>query len=257
MNETAAFFDELQRSETYKHLKTMTRGADRAAADFLNQEVRGRTLSVGGVWEFFEPGPGSVDLTCLDLSEEMLKSYAPAGAKFVIGDLFDVALPEAAFDSMVFTLLLHHLAEGDYANCCRRVDVALRLACRWLKPGGRVFIVEYCPAPAWMPAQRLLLPLTKWFLRLARMPLVFLHERGFYEASLAANGFCDITARRIHSPGVSEWTWFPIFLGVPWLRMPIKLYPKMHVFTGRKSEANDKTDSISQSAGWRSKTTKR
>jgi len=73
MGDVAQFFDEQQKSSAYRELKTLTRAIDRAAADIMNREARGRVLSIGGVWEFFDKGPGLSELTVLDLSAEMLK----------------------------------------------------------------------------------------------------------------------------------------------------------------------------------------
>lgn len=234
MGELEEFFAAQQRDSSYEALKTLTRGVDRAAADLLNARVRGRVLSVGGVWEFFAPGPGLSGLVCLDLSAPMLESYAPAGAEKVVGDLFETELPEGSFDGVVFSLILHHVARGGWGECERRLRDALARARRWLKPGGTVFILEYCPHPAWMLVQRVLLPLTRLFLKLAGQPLVVMHDRGFYERELAALGFESVEARRISAPGVGDWTWFPVFMAVPWLKLPLKLYPKMHVLTGVK-----------------------
>lgn len=236
MSEVEKFFAAQQRDASYEALKTLTRGVDRAAADILNAEIYGRTLSVGGVWEFYAPGPKLSALVCLDLSAPMLESYAPAGAQKIVGDLFETELPENSFDGIVFSLILHHVAQGDWLECERRIHDALTRAQRWLKPGGTVFILEYCPHPAWMPIQRLLLPLTRLFLKIVGQPLVVMHDRGFYDREFAAAGFRSASARRISAPGVSDWTWFPVFMAVPWLKLPLKLYPKMYVLTALKPD---------------------
>jgi len=234
MGEVAEFFDEQQKSSAYKNLKKLTQGQDRAAAQIMNGEVGGRVLSIGGVWEFFEKGPRLSELTVMDVSEQMLQSYAPAGSKAAVGDLYSIDLPAASFDSVVFSLILHHVAQGDWAQTRERVRSALARAFQWLKPGGKVFIIEACPAPAWMLPQRLLLPFTKLFLKAVSQPLVVMHERAFYENTLSELGFSRIEARRVMAPGTSDWTWFPVFMAVSWLRMPLKFYPKMHIFTGEK-----------------------
>lgn len=234
MGELTEFFDAQQRDSSYAELKRLTRSQDEAAAKLLNASVTGRVLVVGGVWEFFAPGPGLSGLVCLDVSAPMLESYAPKGAERVVGDLYEADLSEASFDGVVFALILHHVASGGWGCCERRIHAALARARRWLKPGGTVFILEYCPHPAWMPVQRLVLPLTRLFLKLARQPLVVMHDCGFYERALAASGFGGVEARRIYAPGAGDWTWFPVFMAVPWLKLPLKLYPKMHVLTGVK-----------------------
>ena len=234
MSEVGEFFDEQHKSEAYRNLKKLTRGVDEAAAKIMNAEVAGRALSIGGTWEGFAPGPQMKSLTCLDLSEETLKEYAPKDAKRAVGDLYTYEFATEMFDSVVFALILHHVARGSWSHCRERVTAALARAKEWLAPGGSVFIIEYCPAPAWMPVQRLALPATKAFLSLAKQPLVVMHEREFYENALKEAGFSKVEARLISAPGTSDWTWFPVFMAVPWLRMPLKFYPRMHIITGTK-----------------------
>jgi hypothetical protein len=234
MSEVGEFFDEQHKSEAYKNLKKLTRGVDEAAARIMNREVSGRALSIGGTWEGYAPGPQLKSLTCLDLSEETLKSYAPEDAKTAVGDLYTYEFSTGMFDSIVFALILHHVAQGSWARCRERVRTALSRAKQWLAPGGKLFVIEYCPALPWMPVQRLALPATKAFLGLAKQPLVVMHEKTFYEGILKDEGFSSVEARLIQAPGTSDWTLFPVFMAVPWLKMPLKFYPRMHIITGTK-----------------------
>lgn len=228
-------FFEKQGEGSYAELKTLTRRQDEAAAALLNAEVTGEALSIGGVWEGYKPGPLLSRLQVLDVSQEMLRKYAPQGAEPVVGDLYEKDFPERSLDAVVFSLVLHHVAQGSWKECRSRVETALARAKKWLKPGGKLFILEYCPARPWMPVQRLALPFTKAFLAVAGQPLVVMHERGFYERALQRAGFSPVTARAIRPDGVSDWEWFPVFMGVKWLKLPLKVYPKMHVFTGVKA----------------------
>jgi SAM-dependent methyltransferase len=228
------FFDRQQESRHYEQLKTLTRAQDQAAADYLNAQTRGRVLSIGGVWERYKTPEKLQELTVLDLSESMLKSYAPKEARAVAADLYEVSFNEGEFDTVVFSLVLHHVARGGWGECERRVHDALKRAWRWLKPGGRVYVLEYCPHPLWMPLQRLGLPATKLILKMIKQPLVVMHARGFYERALESAGFVSRQTRRIAPPGFNEWAWFPVFMAVNWLRMPVKIYPKMHIFVSTK-----------------------
>ena len=237
MSDVADFFEKSQAGSTYRDLKTLTRAQDQAAAAILNAEISGRALMIGGAWECYEPGPQLTELTALDLSAEMLKNYAPAGSRPVVGDLYDVDFPDGAFDSVVFSLVLHHVARGNWAECTRRVETALTRTARWLAPGGTLFILEYCPHPAWMPVQHALLSATTAFLRAAGQPIVVMHDAPFYERALRSAGLSAVRARPIVPAGVSAWTWFPIFMGVRWLKMPLGVYPKMHVVTAVKERA--------------------
>jgi hypothetical protein len=226
------FFDGLQKDAQYDALKERTRPIDREVARLLNAEVRGDVLSLGGVWDFYAP----VDvrsLTVLDVSAQMLEAYAPEGATRVHGDLYTHDFGPDAFDTIVFPLIVHHLAEGDWRSCVRRIEVALDRARGWLRPGGRIHVMDYCPHRAWYPLQRALLPLTRRFLRLVGQPLVVMHTRDFYVRTFAAR-LHDVQARPILPPGFDWSYWFPIFMATPWLRMPMSVYPKPYLISGRR-----------------------
>jgi SAM-dependent methyltransferase len=235
-NEVSRFFERSHSGGDYRDLKTLTRAQDELAASVLNAGLRGRALTIGGVWEGFSAGPAVKELSALDLSAEMLKSYAPEGARQIVGDVFETDLPEASFDSIVFSLMLHHVAEGGWARCEERVRTAIARAARWLAPGGTLFVLEYCPHPAWMPLQRLGLPLTKAFLALAGQPLVVMHPTAFYEKALGEAGLRSFVDRPIRPENVSPWTWFPVFMAVKWLKLPLGVYPKMHIFSAEKDK---------------------
>lgn len=228
------FFDKQQSTNQYESLKRMTQRLDRAAADYLNAEVRGDALTVGGVWDHFEWRPHLSSLTVLDMSEEMLRAYCPEGAKGVIGDLYAHEFEAGKFDSVVFPLMLHHTPKGNWRSCEGRIEEAVQRARRWLKPGGRLYIVEFCPHPAWQPLQRALLPFTRWFLERNQQPMVVMYTRAFYERVLNdAFGACE--SQRVSPPGFDYSVWYPIFMGVRWLKMPFAIYPKMHLFSATAS----------------------
>lgn len=230
--EVVDFFNRQQADSSYQEMKPLVALQDKAAAEVLNRGLKGKSLSIGGVWEFFAPGPEHKELTALDLSEGMLKLYAPQGVKPMLGDVFAVDFPEGTFDTVVFALILHHVAQGDWARCEARVVEALARARRWLKPGGKVYIYEYCPHPLWMPLQRALLPLTKIFLKLAGgQPLVVMHPRVFYERLL---GKLFVDRRAVALAMGDEWAWFPVFMAVSWLKLPLKIYPKPFIFSATK-----------------------
>jgi Methyltransferase domain len=223
------FFDRQQATNHYEALKRMTGKLDLVAADYLNTEVRGDALTIGGIWDFFAWGDHLRNLTVLDLSPEMLKVYCPPRARGIIGDLYTCEFHPGSFDSVVFPLMLHHTPQGSWRSSEARIDEAMARAQRWLRPPGRVFILEYCPHPAWYPLQRGLLPLTRGFLKAVNQPLVVMYTRGFYERMLRARfGSCE--ARRIDPEGFNYWAWYPVFMSIRWLKMPFAIYPKLHIF---------------------------
>lgn len=221
------YFD--QQQQYYMTAKLMTRQLDLEVAKHLNRDVSGRILAVGGVWDFFEWTARIQEMTVLDLSERMLTAYCPEGAQALTGDLYTMDFPPGRFDSIVFPMLLHHTAQGSWEQTRRRVAEAIRRARSWLAPGGRLFIVEWCPHRVWYGMERALLPLTRLFLKRIGQPLVIAHPRAVYERVLAQH-FATVEARWIAPADFRWWSWFPLFLNTPWLRLPFFLYPKMYLF---------------------------
>ena len=127
-------------------------------------------------------------------------------------------------------LMLHHTPQGGWRSCEDRIREAVDRAATWLRPGGRLMILEYCPHPAWSPIQRVLLPITRRFLALFRQPLVVMYTRRFYERVLTER-FGSVAAQRFDPDRDHYWKWYPIFMSIRWLKMPLALYPKVHVFT--------------------------
>ena len=226
------FFDRQQLENTYSSLKSMTRPLDVEAARMLNSSVGGDVLSVGGVWDFFERSDSVTSLTVMDLSDAMLDIYAPEGATRVIGDLYEQEFPDGSFDSIVFTLMLHHTARGSWQESEDRIAEAFRRARRWLRPGGHVFILECCPHPAWLLLERLMLPLTFRFLRAFHQPPVAMYSKAFYEERLATC-FGSAKAVRVDPGDFNYWKWYPVFMSIRWLRMPLIIYPKLHVISAQ------------------------
>lgn len=229
-DEVAHFFDAHQAGARYRALKAMTGLQDAAVAQRLNDQLRGDVLAVGGLWEGFERRDPMRSVTAIDLSSKMLEASRTDGVEQIVGDLFEHDFARRRFDAVVFSLVLHHVARGGWAECEARIAGALGRAARWLRPEGRVYVVEYCPHPLWMPLQRTALPATRRFLSALGQPLVVMHPRAFYERQLRDAGFFEVRAEKIQPPGFDGRAWFPIFMATPWLRMPVALYPKMHLF---------------------------
>lgn len=230
------FFDDQQESAKYDALKARTRLIDRRVAEILNDGVTGNVLSVGGVWDYFERRPQLDALTVVDMSEKMLDAYAPAGARKIQGDFYACEFEPGEFDTMVFPLVLHHVAEGDgstWAFCKKRIADAFQLATRWVKPGGTVFVMEYCPHPAWIPLQGALVPVTKRFLKALGQPLVAMHEKDLYLSELRRASF-EPRAMALEAEGFSWRSWYPLFMATPWLKVPFAVFPKPYVFVGTR-----------------------
>jgi hypothetical protein len=244
-NDVREFFDRQQADHQYESLKAMTRGLDIEAAELLNSKVWGRVLSVGGIWDFFSWQNQLKSLTVMDLSPEMLKVYCPDGATGVVGDFFKHEFEPESFDSIVFPLMLHHTPQGNWSSCESRVEQAVERAQRWLRKDGQVFILEYCPHPAWAPVQRAMLPLTRWFLGKFDQPLVVMYTESFYDQVLTER-FGSSESHLVDPKGFNYWKWYPIFMSIRWLRMPLVVYPKLHVFTAPSVRTNATDTSISR-----------
>lgn len=224
------FFDKQQTDSQYESLKYMTRQLDREAALQLNSSVKGDVLSVGGIWDFFSWGDQLKSLTVLDLSAEMLGAYCPTNAVPIVGDFYDHDFSSERFDTIVFPLMLHHTPQGNWKSCEARVERAIERANRLLRQDGHIFILEYCPHPVLSSAQRILLPFTRWFLAKFGQPLVVMYPRSFYESVLNKR-FGSSEAHQIDPAGFNYWTWYPVFMSIRWLRMPLVVYPKLHLIT--------------------------
>lgn len=224
------FFDSEHTRKNYESIKKITSTIDLSTADYLNAEACGNVLVVGGIWDYFKWGPNIKAVTVLDMSEKMLKAYCPEGARAVVGDLFTYKFNPESFDTVVFSLVLHHTAEGSWHSCENRIEEAARRARNWLKRGGRLLIVEYCPHPAWQPLQRAMLPVTRSFLKLFKQPLVVMHTPAFYKSVLERIfGGCSI--KQIAPQDFNYWVWLPVFMSIGWLKVPFVVYPKMHIFS--------------------------
>jgi SAM-dependent methyltransferase len=224
------FFDAQQQTGQYSSLKKQSAALDLFVAHRLNDAVRGRALTVGGVWDHFEWRPQLEALTVLDMSERMLQAYCPERAVGIIGDLYTYEFEPGSYDTVVYPLILHHTPLGNWRNCEWRVEEAVQRASRWLKPDGRLFIVECCPHPALYQLERALLPLTRKFLSVVGQPLVVMYQRAFYERLLRAR-FRQVDACMVAPEGFNWWAWYPVFMSTRWLRLPWAIYPKMYVFS--------------------------
>ncbi|MGI9291416.1 MAG: class I SAM-dependent methyltransferase [Gammaproteobacteria bacterium] len=77
---------------------------------------------------------------------QVLKSRAPEGSlnrlTLITGELPDIDLPENLFGTILCSRVLHFLS-GD------AIDASIRNMYRWIKPGGRLFLVADTPWGIW------------------------------------------------------------------------------------------------------------
>jgi hypothetical protein len=224
------FFDRQHETDEYASRKRMTRALDEEAARYMDSHVSGAVLSIGGVWDFFSWTDHLDSLTVLDLSPGMLEAYCPKDAIGVVGDLYSYEFPPESFDSIVFPLMLHHTAQRNWRSSQSRIAEAIDRAHRWLRKDGHIFILEYCPQRVWSLLQRGTLPLAKRVLARFDQPMVIEHSVAFYERVLTERlGSCEAT--RVDPEGFDQWMWYPFFMSISWLRLPMAVLPKLHIIT--------------------------
>ena len=225
-DEVRDFFEKQQINDQYDSLKAMTRDLDLAAASMLNSAMKGDILSIGGIWDHYESNTATKSLTVVDLSPLMLNAYCPEGAKGIVGDFFELSLDKNSYDILVFPLMLHHTPKGTWRQSQNRVTEALELASELIRPGGELFILEYCPQKFWMPFQKILYPVTRIFLKIFSQPLVAMYPERFYEHEIIRQfGNCKI--KRISTDDQNDRRWYPVFMSIRWLKIPFRWYPKL------------------------------
>lgn len=143
-------------------------------AKALEGELGGRVVDVGSGGVVNYPlGPVS-ELVLVDLGEAHRQAdRLPPRTRAVVGSACALPLPDGAHDRVLMQMLVHHLAEKDFATTRVRTGEAFSEAFRVLAPGGRLVVVESTMHPVLELAQRLAFPLSRRLLGLMNHPLVF------------------------------------------------------------------------------------
>jgi SAM-dependent methyltransferase len=215
------FFDD--QAGAYGGRERGMRGHHRISARRIESGLDGQVLAIGGPW--IEAGTGDWRLTVIDASRGMLARWQAAGSTCVQGDALALPFPDAAFDHAVLPLMLHHITERSAAGSRRLVRRALSEAARILRPGGRIWISEFCPPRVVYALELLAAPLTHWALGRLRIPLVIMHSRGFFASTLGELGFAEAQAEAIRPAGAGLFDPIHPVIGLDWLRVPRMLYP--------------------------------
>lgn len=94
----------------------------------------------GGTGELVSHLPQNLEITIADPSEAMLKKGQQKNfsqpVKHIIADGAELPFDNNSFDYLIISDALHHF---------RRVDSALKEAARVLKPGAKIYILEFDP----------------------------------------------------------------------------------------------------------------
>ena len=118
---------------------------------FTNESLQGidRLLDVGNGGAFDYDVTLIRELVALDLFlEELPASVFPSNVQPKNGSALDLREPEASFDGVIMSMLLHHLVGKSVAESMSNFSKAVSEAFRMLKPGGRLVVMESC-VPKW------------------------------------------------------------------------------------------------------------
>jgi SAM-dependent methyltransferase len=165
----ARFFDE------WKDYHDLVDGLDsyERTARALCGELEGRVVDVGsgGVVNYaIQP---ITDLVLVDLGEAHSQTdRMPAQARALVGSACALPLADGSFDRVLMQMLVHHLAEKDFATTRDRVVTAFGEAFRVLAPRGHLVVIESVMHPFLEWAQRLAFPLTRRLLMRFGHPVV-------------------------------------------------------------------------------------
>lgn len=166
----------------------------RYCAQALRGELAGRVVDVGSGGMINYDCGELAELVLVDIGETFAQASLPPRATPMIGSAVALPLESVRYDCVLMQMLVHHLAEDDFATTRARVVEAFREAHRVLRPGGELVVLEsVMPAPLeW--AQRLAFPLTRWILARIKHPLVFQWTATSLRRLAAEAGFALVEA---------------------------------------------------------------
>lgn len=194
-------------------------------AAILNRELSGDVLCVGGLYQNADLGGGQ-RFSVVDVSEQMLQTWAQRGARVQVGDARRLPVPAGSIDHVVFPLVLHHITDGSAGASRQNVAACLHDAYRVLRPGGTVWAIEILVSGVTYGAELALAPVTRAALATQGIPLVIFHSRHFYLSQLGIAGFTDAS---LHLSHADEGRWHDLVrpvvglgLRVPKIMVPVK-----------------------------------
>jgi SAM-dependent methyltransferase len=219
--EVASFFD--QQADEYNSIVYSPGGHNAIAAERLHGGLRGDVLSVGGIW--VAPQVGSIRVTVVDVSREMLRRNITLGMRGCRADARALPFGDCSFDHVVYPLVLHHIVGSNAWTARRFVRESLAEGARVLRPSGKLWIREFVAPSAVYGPEILAAPLTRTLLGLAGVPLVVMHSSAFFQRTLRALGLRDCVVEVLRAPEERPLDWIRPVIGLPWLGMPRFCYP--------------------------------
>ncbi len=218
-----SFFD--KNAASYHERKAGMQFHHSVIAQRIEAQLSGDVLSIGGLWNERGEMGHLRSLTVVDLSLEMLRAYEKDGVRTMQADATNLPFDDDSFDHLVFPLILHHIAGSSAGEAQAGVHAALREAHRVLKPGGTVWISEFCVASALYLAELAAVPATRQLLGLIKTPLVVMHSKEFFAEALHERGFSSPAIEQIKAHDASPLDLITPVIGVSILKLPRFLYP--------------------------------
>jgi SAM-dependent methyltransferase len=128
----------------------------------ISKELHGirRLLDVGNGSTFDYDSSAVPEVMAIDLFlEDLATTTFPPNVRVKNGSALDLPEPDASFDGILMSMLIHHLVGTSVKESLANAARAFGEAWRVLKPGGKFILMESC-VPAWFYAfERVVFPL--------------------------------------------------------------------------------------------------
>jgi SAM-dependent methyltransferase len=223
MNDVRDFFE--RSADGYRAVSAGMAAPHRITAARIQAGITGDVLSLGGMWAQASDRLEGVRLFVADLSLAMLRSGEAPSAWCVACDGQLPPFRDVSFDHIVLPLVLHHVTGRSFTSAQAGATLVLQQMRRLTRPGGRLWISDFCTSSALYALQRLLAPATRRILAAFQEPLVVMHTETFYRAALERTGWSDIVIDRVRSEEAGSFDGIRPLIAVPWLKVPRFAYP--------------------------------
>lgn len=177
----------------------------------------------------------SVFYVGLDLSLEMQKRARREGINLVCGDALALPFKRDAFDTVLYSSLLHHLFGKGAKDTIKRVRFALTQGYGCLRKGGSTIIIESCLPCFFERMERLLFFFLKFIFSLTGQPEAFLFSVGTLKKLLFESGHGGVETVEVFGKR-KPWEWVAPFLGLPYVKVPRGMIPARWVFLEGKKK---------------------
>jgi SAM-dependent methyltransferase len=223
MDEVREFFE--RSAQEYRGMDQGMAPFHRVTAARIERGIAGTVLSLGGTWAQASDHLPGVRLIVADLSIAMLASDRGPAAGKVACDGQRPSFQVGSFDHVVLPLVLHHATARTFSSAQAGAKRILRQIRPLMRPGGQLWISDFCTSRGIYLLQRMLAPVTRGVLGLLHEPLVVMHSASFYRSALSSTGWSDIIVEPMSTDGASRLDLVRPLIAAPWFRLPRLAYP--------------------------------